>query len=76
MHCNGHCKLAKELKEQSKNEKTPQNNTKEKTEIVLFFETTTALALFTAYKTKSLIAVYHPFVLPGFRTGIFHPPLI
>ena len=38
MHCNGHCRLAKELKQQEKSAEIPFTSFKEKNEIVQYIE--------------------------------------
>jgi hypothetical protein len=76
MHCNGHCRLAKELKQQEKSAEIPFTSFKEKNEIVQYFELEEPFS-FSEFFTDQIFVVFKPFLEPeGYFQTIFHPPAV
>lgn len=76
MHCNGKCHLAKEMKEQEKHQKAPWSNTVEKSELMLFCQENVSPVVSTPKMIKSEFPAYEDVLTAGFKTIVFHPPLI
>jgi hypothetical protein len=74
MHCNGHCRLAKELKQQEKNSNMPSSPLKEKNEMIQFFQSNNqSLCFITSALSHSCRTTIMP-LIQGWRNDVFHPP--
>lgn len=76
MHCNGKCHLKKELNKAEKNEQSPLNRIKEKTEFQIFSQATNNL---TIYLVNELVAdqTFSPYTFnlsEKHLFSVFHPP--
>jgi dynactin complex subunit len=76
MHCNGHCRLAKELKEQEKQEKLPLSNLKEKTETIVYVQPVKISVTNTVQNPDTKFVSYEENIQQGFGQAIFHPPIV
>ncbi len=76
MNCNGKCHLAKEMREQEKHQQTPWNNIVEKSELMLFCQENISPVTTTLKITKTEFPSYEDVLSVGFKTIVFHPPLI
>lgn len=76
LHCNGKCRLSKELKELEEKAKTPFSPMKEKQETVQFFEQQDAVSIKEVAPNQKHIAYYPMRTLPEVCFSVFHPPAV
>ena len=73
MHCNGKCYLAKQLKEQQKQEQAPVSK-KDNQEVQLFLSIPESNNDQTAFNSKKRYHTYHDIRVFSFPRSVFHPP--
>ena len=76
LHCNGKCRLSKELKELEEKADAPFSPLKEKQEIVQFFEQQESISITTEIPYQKHIAYYPIQALPEVCFSVFHPPAV
>lgn len=73
MHCNGKCYLAKQLKEQQKQEQAPTAK-KDKTEVILFISQEEGSPCAAGYSSIKKYFTPNDVRLVSFPRSVFHPP--
>lgn len=77
LHCNGKCKLSKELKELERKAEAPFSPLKEKQETIQYFESHDAFFSLTLEEPNPNHIAYYPVkVLPEVYFSVFHPPAV
>jgi len=76
LHCNGKCRLSKELKELEKKADAPFSPLKEKQETVQFFESQDVFSIVLEVQDPKHIAYYQVQTLPEVCFSVFHPPSV
>jgi len=77
LHCNGHCQLKKEMKEEEKRSSLPYSNIKYEKEVLLYNQ---VIQNYTAsLNTECLLqhnSIYNGVVLHSHLMLVFHPPQV
>lgn len=73
LHCNGRCYLAKQLKEQQKQEHSPFSK-KDKPENILFFTQGERIPFNSDYSSRQVFVIQNDLRLISFPRFVFHPP--
>lgn len=74
MHCNGHCQLKKQLdKEEKKEQSTPAGSSKDKTELVYFYESPVQNNFLISEITNNYFSFSKTATI-DFSSSVFHPP--
>lgn len=74
MHCNGKCHMHKQLKEQEKQDQSPNSTTKEKLEVIQFCKKDQTFTFSSFAFTLTINPFYSETPLPKISFSIFHPP--
>lgn len=77
LHCNGHCQLKKELKEEEKRSSLPFSNVKYEKEILLYNQSTeNYTALLNTEGKLQHISLYSDVVPQSHLMSVFRPPQV